>query len=351
MIKRLVFALVLLAAPLLAFGDATNRALLLTNDGTLYTIESAYTEDLGIQSPSTQVLVLTTRDDQNDTTTSIVPETLLGGSHTNPALAYDSASKSLFIFWQRAISNGMSSDLVFCSYSNGKWSEATSVDSAKYHYSRNIQIAVTHQIDQIDEKGAHSSVKGLTVHAVWWEDRPTSSLNPWARYAMLTIENGLLTDIQVADLSLYTDISKDVATPQDDAFNTEVLRHPAIFESAGHASVDVLFGDIVANNMHRVTIVPTLVLKAGSNGGRLRIPVGVRDTGMAAPKFRSETDARVTAIAGDKDKVVLYTNAKTGVSYVTYADGVWSPQRTLAVDDKMSADAAVEVLRRMVNAE
>lgn len=350
MIKRFVIALVLLAAPLLAFGDAANRALLLTNDGTLYTIESAYTEDLGIQSPSTQVLVLTTRDDQNNTATSIVPETLLGGSHTNPALAYDSSSKSLFVFWQRAISNGMSSDLVFSSYTDGKWSEATSVDSAKYHYSRNIQIAVTHAVDQIDEKGAHSSVKGLTVHAVWWEDRPTSSINPWARYAMLTIENGLLTDIQVADLSLFTDVSKDVSGPHDDDFN-EVLRHPAIFESASHDSVDVLFGDVVANNMHRVTIVPTLVLKAGSDAGRLRIPIGVKDRGVAAPKFRSEPDARVTAIAGDKDKVVLYTTTKNGVSYATYADGVWSPQRTLAVDDKMSADAAVEVLRRMVNAE
>jgi len=351
MIKRFVIALVLLAAPLLAFGDAANRALLLTNDGTLYTIESAYSEDLGIQSASTQVLVLTSRDDQNSTTTSIVPETLLGGTHTNPALAYDSASKSLFIFWQRSISNGMSSDLVFCSYNNGNWSEATSVDSAKYHYSRNIQIAVTHKIDQIDEKGAHSSVKSLTVHAAWWEDRPTSSLNPWARYAMLTIENGLLTDIQVADLSLYTDVSKEVATPLEDGVSNEVLRHPAIFESSTHDSVDVLFGDVVANNMHRVTIVPTLIVKAGSNGGRLRIPVGVKDSGIAAPKFRSESDSRVSAIAGDKDKVVLYTTMKNGVSYVTYADGAWSPQRTLAVDEKMSADAAVEVLRRMVNAE
>ena len=348
MIKRLVFALVLIAAPLLAFGDAANRALLLTNDGTLYTIESAYSEDLGIQSASTQVLVLTTRDDQDNTTTTIVPETLLGGSHTNPALAYDSGSKSLFVFWQRAVSNGMSSDLVFCSYSNGKWSEATSVDSAKYHYSRNIQIAVTHKVDQIDEKGNHTSAKALTVHAVWWEDRPTSSLNPWARYAMLSIENGLLTDIQVADLSLFTDVSKDVATPHDEDFNNEVLRHPAIFESAAHDSVDVLFGDIVSNNMHRVTIVPTLKIAAD---GRLRIPVGVKDSGIAAPKFRSDSDARVTAIAGDKDKVVLYSNTKNGVSYVTYADGVWSPQRTLAVDGKMSADAAVEVLRRMVNAE
>jgi len=345
MIKRILVALVLLAAPLLASADAANRAFLLTNDGTLYTAESAYSEDLGIQSASTQVLVLTTRTDQNVTTSAIVPETLLGGSHTNPALAYDAVSKSLFIFWQRAISNGMSSDLVFCSYSNGKWSEATSVDSANYHYSRNIQIAVTRKVDQIDEKGDHTTINGLTVHAVWWED---TGRNEWARYAMLSIENGLLTDIQVADLSLFTNVSRDVAAPQSADFDNEVLRHPALFEANAHNTVDVVFGDLVTNNMHRVTIAPTLKITAE---GRLRVPIGVRDTGLGAPRFAAGSNARVSAIAGDNDKLVLYSAGKAGVSYVTYGAGAWSPARTLSVDDKISSEAAVEVLRKMVNSE
>lgn len=344
MMKRLLVALVLLVAPSVAFADAANRAFLLTQDGTLFAVESAYTDELGIQSAATQVLVLTTRTDET-TTTAVVPETLLGGSHTNPALAYDSLSKSLFIFWQRAVSNGMSSDLVFCSYNNGKWSEATSIDSANYHYSRNIQIAVTRKINQIDEKGNRSSINGLTVHAVWWED---TGRNEWARYAMLTVENGVLTDIQVADLSLFTDVSKDVTGPHGSDFSNEILRHPALFESNAHDTVDVVFGDVVANNMHRVTISPTLKI---TSEGRLRVPIGVKDAGVGVPHFRTESNSRVSAISGDNDKLVLYATDKHGVNYVSFSDGSWSPARTLTVDDKISSEAAIEVLRRMVNAQ
>jgi hypothetical protein len=334
MIKRFLVALVLLVAPSLAFADAANRAFLLTQDGTLFTVESAYTDELGIQSASTQVLVLTTRTDDK-TSTALVPETLLGGQHTNPALAYDAASKSLFIFWQRATSNGLSS-------------EATSVDSATYHYSRNIQVAVTRKIDQIGEKGDRSSVAGLTVHAVWWED---TGRNEWARYAMLTIENGLLTDIQIADLSLFTNVSREVPGPRDAEFNNEVLRHPVLFESSSHDAVDAIFGDLLTNNMHRVTIKPTLYLKAGKDGGRLRVPIGVKDAGVGAPHFRTESNSRVSAISGDNDKLVLYATDKHGVNYVSFSDGTWSPARTLTVDDKISSEAAIEVLRRMVNAQ
>jgi len=347
MIKRFLVALVLLVAPTLAFADAANRAFLLTPDGTLFAVESAYTDELGIQSASTQVLVLTTRTDDKSASV-VVPETLLGGSHTNPALAYDAASKSLFIFWQRATRNGMSSDLVFCSYEDGKWSEATSVDSATYHYSRNIQVAVTRKIDQIDEKGERSSVNGLTVHAVWWED---TGRNEWARYAMLTIENGVLSDIQVADLSLFTNVSREVPAPADADFNNEILRHPVLFESAARDAVDAIFGDLTTNNMHRVTIKPTLYLKAGKDGGRLRVPIGVKDGSVGAPRFRTESNSRVSALAGDGDKLVLFATGKTGVNYVGFSDGKWSPARTLTVDDKISSEAAIEVLRRMVNAQ
>lgn len=347
MIKRLLFALLIVLVPLFAVADSENRAVLLTHDGSLFTVESVFTEGLDVQTRSSQVLTLTVRDDKA-TTTTYVPETLLGGSHTSPALAYDPTTKSLFVFWQRATNNGMSSDLVFCSYSGGKWSEATSVDSANYHYSHNIQIGVTRKVDQVDEKGNHSSINGLTVHAVWWED---TGRHEWARYAMLAIENGVLTDIDVSDLSLFTNVSKDVPGPGDTDFNNEILRHPALFESNTHDTVDVIFGDLISNNMHRVTLKPTLYLKGGSNGGRLRVPIGVKDSGIGAPHFRADSNARVSVLPGDNGKLVLYTNSKDSVNYVTYTDGAWSPARTLTIDEKISTEAAVEALRRMVNAE
>jgi hypothetical protein len=348
MIKRILVALALIVLPSLAMADATDRDFLLTPNGTLYTVESVFTDQLtNVDTHSTRVLTFTVRNDEG-TTTTIIPETLLGGSHTAPALAYDPASEALFVFWQRGINNGMSSDLVFCSYQKGKWSEATSVDSANYHYSHNIQIGVTRKVDQIDEKGNHTSVAGLTVHAVWWEE---SGHKEWARYAMLTIDNGSLTDIQIADLSLFTDVSRDLARPNDPDFNNEILRHPTLSESNTHDTVDIVFGDLISNNMHRVTIKPVVDFRTAGNGGRLRVPIGVKDTGIGAPHFRTEATARVEALSGDGNKVVLYTSGKDGVKYVSFSNGSWSPSRTLSVDDKVTADAAVDVLRRMVNTD
>ncbi len=344
MIKRLLFALFLVAAPLLASADGTNRAFLLTNEGTLFTLESVFTDGLNLQTTSTQVLSLTIRDDDK-TTTTYVPETLFGGSHTNPALAYDPASHSLFIFWQRAVNNGMSSDLEFCSYTDGKWSDATSIGAANYHDSHNIQIAVTRKLDEVDEKGNHSLSSGLTVHAVWWEDTGRSE---WARYAMFSIENGILNNIQTYDLSQFSDHSKDIATRLD---SVEILRHPTIAETGTHDSVDIVFGDIPTTSMHHVTIKPTLYRRAGTEGGRLRVPIGVKDTSIGVPNFRTDANARVAGLTGD-DKVVLYTTTKGGVRYVMYSQsqGTWSPARSLA-DDKISADAAVDALRQLANAD
>ncbi len=344
MIKRILIAIVLLAAPLLALADASNSALLLTNDGTLYSVESAFSDELGIQSAATQVLVLTVRKDQGSTTT-IVPESLLAGSNSNPALAFDAASNSLFIFWQRALNNGMSSDLVFCAYNNGKWSEATSVNFAKYHYAHNVQIAVTTKIDQIDTKGIHTSINGLTVHAVWWEE---TGRNEWARYAILTVENGVLTDSQIWDLTSFSDVSRDTPGPTDKDFSSEILRHPVVFGSNTHDTVDIVYGDTTTNNLHRLTVKPTLKLAAD---GRLRIPVGVKDTGIGAPHFRADATSRVAGMSGDKGRLVLYAGGKKGVDYVTYSDNAWSATHTVPVNDKISVEAAVDVLRRMIDAD
>jgi hypothetical protein len=347
MMKRILLALALVVLPSLAMAGTADRDILLTSDGTLYTVESAFSEQLGLDTKSPQVLVLNIRDEKS-TTTTYVPETLLGGSHTNPALAYDALSKTLFVFWQRAINNGMSSDLVFCSYQNGKWSEAVSIDSANYHYSHNTRIGVTRKVDQIDENGAHTSVPELTVHAVWWEE---SGHTEWARYAMLTIDNGMVSDIQIRDLSAFVDVARDFAGPRAADFNTEILRHPALFESASHDTVDVVFGDLNTNNMHRVTIKPTLDLGHIASEGRLRVPIGVKDAGMGAPNFRTGANAVISALPGSGDKLVFYSDTGNALNYVTYGDGAWSPMRSLPLTEKVSTETGVEALRKMVNAE
>jgi hypothetical protein len=348
MIKRILLTLALVVLPSIAMADTADRDILLTSDGTLFTIESVFTDGLNLKTNSSQVLALTVRDEKS-TSTTYVPETLLGGSHGSPALAYDAVSKSLFIFWERGINNRMSSDLVFCSYQNGKWSEATSIDSANYHWSHNIRIGVSRKAELIGEDGKRTSVAQLTVHAAWWEDR--GGRMEWARYAMLTIEDGIVSDIQIRDLSAFVDVSRDLPRASDANGSNEILRHPALFESSSHDTVNVVFGDLDTNNMHQITIRPTIDISHMASEGRIHIPVGVHDSGLGGPRFRTEANAKIGAISGGSGKLVFFSYGKDSVSYVSYSDGTWSPERSLAVNEKVTADAAVEVLRKMANAE
>ena len=96
---------------------------------------------------------------------------------------------------------------------------------------------------------------------------------------------------------------------------------------------------------------PLSTRRVAATGGRLRVPIGVKDAGIGAPRFRAEASARLSALSGDNDKLVLYTTAKNGLNYVTFSNGAWSPAHVLPIDDKISSEAAIEVLRRMANAD
>ena len=153
----------------------------------------------------------------------------------------------------------MSSDLVFCSYQNGKWSEATSVDSANYHYSHNIQIGVTRKVDQIDEKGDRTSRR-----------RPHRPRGVVGRHGPQRV--GALRDAhdrqRHADrhpdrrpLALHERLAAKFRPVERPSSTTRSSATRRSFESNAHDTVDVVFGDLITNNMHRVTIKPTLDLR------------------------------------------------------------------------------------------
>jgi len=348
MINRIFIAIALVALSSAVFAQAADRDVYLTSEGTLYTIESVYAQDLtDVESQSSQVLRLTiTQGDKP--VVRYVPDSLLGGSHTSPALAYDPDSKALFVFWERGVNNHLSSDLVFCSFQNGRWSETSSIDSADYHRSHNLRIGVTRKTESYDRDNKMTVVPELNVHAIWWEE---SGQGEKARYTMLTIEKGIVTaPIVVRDLTEFSDTSTMMNRTADREANPDVLRYPALFESAGHDSIGVVYGDLTTNTLHRVDIRPTL--RPGVDI-RAHIPIGRRDHDFGAPHIKGgdTAGARVSAIGTDDDRVLFYFTAKNAVNYVMYRDGQWSPLRSIATGEKLSTEGAVDVLRKMVNAE
>ena len=341
MIKRLLILLVALV-PFAAFGETVDRDIVLTDDGTLYAVESTYATAVpNLNTPSERVLTLTVQKGSSSTTT-VVPATLSGGWHVYPALAYDSQSKTLFVFWEAARNNFTSSDLYVCAYQNGTWDKASPLDSAQWAVRQNFRIAITRTTEQTGFDGVTTVIPEITVHAVWWEDNGAAE---WARYAMITVEKGAVTDIEVQDLSAFPNSNAPAAQQPKPDVSRELLRHPAVLETSSHDSVDVLYGDMNALTLRRTNIRPTIQ-------GRLRVPTGRTGSPIPAPSANLMSSVPVDTIMNG-DNVVLYYDGDTPktLNYLLYTSGAWSTVRTLALNDKVTRDSAVAALQRLITAQ
>lgn len=338
MIKRVLILIAFVLLPAGAFAaDAIDRDVLLTTDGTLYTVESVTSDVAALQTTSQRVLTLTVQNGTTSTST-VVPATLEGGFNVSPSLAFDSQTNTLFLFWQTTRNGFLTSDLLVCSYHNGVWGVPTAIDSVSWAVRDNLHIALTRRTTTTAADGSTTTIPEITVHAVWWQE---NSSDEWARYAMLTTESGNVSSIQIKRVSDF--LSKpDMAV--SDPIGSDVLRHPVILESGAHDTVDVVYGDVHSGKMHRVTIKPIA-------NGRLRIPVGVRDGSIPTPVANLDAASRVSAIPSSGDGLALYFAGTDSVNYLTFRNGAWSPVRSIALGPKLTFDAAVEAIRRMVNAE
>ena len=338
--KRLMisFALLLLVAGTAMASELRERDVLLTTDGIVYTVDAVHDSSVA-DGLSPYYLTMTVQDGE-ERTSHKVPGSLLGGAHGHPALAYDADSRTLFLFWQETLYRGLSSRLLFASLHDGVWSDVTALDSVDWKLRRNLRIAVTRSIEATGANGQRSQVPQVVVHAVWWEE---TGYGEWARYAMLGIDNGVVTSTDFRYLVAFTGAAIDKTEALVNATPNEVLRHPAVFANSARESVEVIFGDATTNSMHRLRIRPVL-------DGRVRIPIGVRGANMRTVEFATTSEKRVAAMIDD-DSVALYTHDQKTLDYVVYRDGSWSKQRTVTLSNDLNASTAIEALRRMVSVQ
>jgi hypothetical protein len=339
--KRLFVLLAVVLAPVALFAQvADDRDVLLTSDGTLYTIETNV-NDGSVPIDVVMFLRLTIQHG-NERMQTVVPETLASGINWRPALAYDSESKTLFVFWLK-MPNAMSSELMLASYANGRWQPAVSIDSQPFHLRYNLRIGISRRVAQLQKDGSYADVPALLVHAVWWEETGYGEV---ARYGLFVIEKGTVSSVELHDLSEFAAVP-DSAYNVDPNFNREILRHPAIVDTASPDSIDVVFGDMRTNAFNRVNLKPI-------SDGRIHIPIGARPGGPRVPapmSFSADWSGRIGVIAPGRDgKMLFYNTSKNAISYIMF-DGTWSTVKSLPLNEKLSADAAVVALTRMMNAQ
>jgi len=337
--KRLLLVLALAVLPTTIFAGTIDRDVLVTPEGTLFSVESVL-NDGSAPANAKFLLKLTVQATNGPAQMINVPDSLTAGMHTHPALAWDADSQTLFVFWLK-MPNPTSSELLLSSYHNGAWQPAVSVGNSTYHLVSNLQIRTSHRVADLP----------LLVHAVWWEDSGDAES---ARYGLFVIDKGSVSQMYLDDLSnlLYIDPSGNptVQLPQmypvDANFNREILRHPSLIDTGATDSIDVLFGDVKTNSFNRVTLKPIIQ-------GRIHIPIGhMPGPRVVAPKsFISPWTGPIdTIVAGRDGSMLLYNTTKDAVSYIVYSSaGTWSSVKSIALNDKLSADAAVAALSRMMN--
>jgi hypothetical protein len=348
--KRLLLVLVLVLLPSAVFAQsaAPDRDVLLTTSGTLFTVESELADSSHPE--ATQYLVLTAKSGQKVTRT-IVPESTTEGLHRGPALAYDPDSETLFVFWLRS-SSGMSSEVLAASYQNGKWGQAISIDDRPLTSRYNLRIAMTRRVAQTQRDGSVADVPMTLIHAVWWESKGNDET---PRYAMLPVDRGRISladpKEQIRDLNDFASVAGSAYEMPDD-FNLDILRHPSLVNAATLDAVDVIFGDVKTKSFNRTTLRPIM------SDGRLHIPIGAskdahRPNRFAPPDHFSATwNGRVDAIANGRsgsDRLLFYNVTDGAITYIVYADGKWSSVSSLPLNERLSVDATVTALSRMIN--
>jgi hypothetical protein len=345
--KNSLIALAILLVSATAFAQVPDRDVLVSPEGTVYTLEQAFpSSSSGVA--ATNVLQLTIQSG-SETQHMLVPESLTAGFHSDGTLAYDASSKTLFVLWTH-MPNGMSSELLFASYREGKWQPAVSIDYRAYSARANLRLGITRRVSQLQKDGTYADAPALILHALWWD---SNGQGDEARYAMLPIDNGSLSHDSVELHSLEEFVGDDETVNAVDAkFNSEILRHPAIVSSPMQNSVDVIFGDTNKNSLHKITLHPIADVRIhvpGSIGGGA--PGGGKPLNLIAPAgFTADWKGPITVIERG-DRFVFANATDKALNYLTYSDGTWSDAKSIALNSKLSVETALAAVDKMVSSQ
>ncbi|HUR83576.1 MAG TPA: hypothetical protein VM733_22660 [Thermoanaerobaculia bacterium] len=308
--KRLWIAMALLLAAGTAGAAQVQTAL--AEGNLLWSVDSA-------RSAKSLVLTLRIGDDYQYVT---VPTTDDDAIDSQPALAWDATSRTLFVMWRREGANGDEIRLAR-RYASGRWAPPIVVANGANAHRAGMQFVITHAADEVT----------TLVHVAWW----TLADRPVAEYALVAFQGAELLSTSVDKLDELAAVLASAAADED----TGKAVHPPLAMLRNGSGVDVAFGAPRSTAITRVQIDPTPTANA-----RIWRPSGKSGHRTGAANLVSVSTAPVQSfiIGGN---VVLYT-PDARFRYVILEDDKWTPVRMLATDAKLTSDDLVRELRRSV---
>jgi hypothetical protein len=334
--KRLLLTLAVMLFAGAAFAAVADRDVLITNGGTVFSIVSEPSQN-GLNAS----LALTI--ESGDTIThSVLPESIDNGINTRPTLAYDVESDTLFVVWMR-MPNEATSELMVAAYHDGKWQPALLIDGKRPAQLYNLNVGITHHVQQIQRDDEIVDAAALVLHAAWWE---SGAGREGARYAVMGVQKGTISEADVHDMSEFLGArnTTEQSAPNPDR---DFMRHVALLAGPTPDAVDVLFGDQGTHSFYRTTLRPIANV-------RIRIPVGARPGApIAGPKKALGVDwtGRISTLVSSDGKTIVFANATDEkLTYVKYSDGNWSPVQQVTLTKRVTAEAAIAALAKMLAA-
>lgn len=297
--KRLVLAASL--SLLLAVTASADWQTVLTDDDVLWSANE--------QSVSVKLDLMRRTGDAR--TAVRVPGTEDSITESQPRLAWDAASRALFVMWRHG-----GEIRVARRAADGAWRSFT---VAKGPSIEGLQFVLTRSSDT------------TLLHGAWWS-------GDTAEYALVALDGAQVLSTSVSKLDELANIRVAAAEPED----TGAAVHPPLAMVRAGEGVDVAYGAPRSTAVTYVSIRPekfhgdARMWRPSGRQGRRSDPAGL--TSLSAAPVRS------FIIEG---RVVLYT-PDARFRYVVHENGRWTPIRMLALDETLTSEELVLALRRSV---
>jgi len=296
--KRLLLAASLL---LLAVTASAEWQTVLTDDNTLW---SANEQSISVK--------LDLQYRAGDQRTSVrVPGTEDSVTESHPRLAWDSATRALFVMWRHGDEIRIARRSAAGEWSSHPVARGTALDGLQFVITRSSNMTL--------------------LHGAWWS-------GDTAEYALVAFEGAQVVSTAVVKLDELANIRGAAATPED----TGTAVHPPLAMTRAGDGVDVAYGAPRSTAVTIVNIRPEKIY----NDARMWRPSGRMGHRSEPAGLTSINSAPVRSFIVE-GRVVLYT-PDSRFRYVVLENGRWTPIRMLALDETLTSEELVNALRRSV---
>jgi hypothetical protein len=348
------FLRALLAAAALAAAPAWSLALeehsLLTPDGTLHVLRAGRAVDLGVDgvSPETILIEHATRLQDGLTTLSILPGSESYQDKRGLQLGYDEQTRSLLLLWTEDIS--AYSHIRIGVLRDGVWTNSPLLPSQGISRAYNPQMRITHQrVSYLDENDAAVAKTSSIVSVVWWEEAAAFQ----ARLAVLFLDESAFdpANLAVYDLpvltggagaSEYGDVPSGAymyPSLQADGLSGALLASYADLQAGSHRVLSVRFPDFQgkpseADNLEwKRRHIPIVGIASGGPIAR-----------MAPRRLPGMREEKVGTSIGAGYKPTLYWLGENSLRYIRLGASEWEPVRSIAIDETMTYEKALDLV-------